>query len=45
MKIAQQIKIQMARTILARVRETKAVGLSGMEVKNDLIRMLRNYIK
>lgn len=43
--IKQKTQIAFARTILARVRETKSVGLSGVEVKKEIMRLLDNFIK
>jgi hypothetical protein len=45
MKIAQQIKKEFAKSIRARVRETKAVGLTGTEVRKDILDMLDRFIK
>jgi hypothetical protein len=43
--VKQQIQKKMAQTILARVRETRAKGYSGTEVKKEIIRLLDNFIK
>jgi hypothetical protein len=44
MKIAQQIKRDFAKTLKARVRETKSIGVSGREFKLEILRLLENYI-
>lgn len=43
--LTQQAKVQFARTLKARVRETTTRNMTAIEFKKEILRLLDNYTK